>query len=104
MSPTHALSGAPTDGRLTLATLGRALLFYDAPGRPPKPVLSPGKPLALFTYLACCPGRAAGREHLVDLLWADAERGRQSLRQAVMTIRQRLGDDAISSDQDLLTL
>ena len=38
-----------------------------------EPILSMGKPLALVTYLAFFPGRSTSREHLVDLLWADAD-------------------------------
>jgi DNA-binding SARP family transcriptional activator len=60
-------------------------------------LLGPGKPLALITYLVCCPQRGAGRDHLTDLLWADAapDAARHTLRQTIWYLRQRLGDGAL---------
>jgi DNA-binding SARP family transcriptional activator len=55
------------------------------------------KPLALLAYLRLIPRRRASRTLLADLLWSDAgeERARASLRQAVMSLRQACGEDAI---------
>jgi DNA-binding SARP family transcriptional activator len=70
----------------------------------PPSVMRAGKPLALLIYLACSPRKTASREHLLNLLWADAEpeRGLRTLRQTVFQLRQTLGDGAITSeDRDL---
>ncbi len=69
-------------------------------------VFGPGKPLAMIIYLSMAPERTASRNHLTDLLWADAdlERARQSLRQALWQVRRKLGDTALSGDADLVTL
>ena len=68
--------------------------------------MGPGKPLALLAYLAASARRTASREHLVDLLWSNSERerGRQSLRQAILAIRRAVGGDAIVSIGDSVTL
>jgi len=61
-------------------------------------VLVHAKRLALLTYLAVAKGRAFHRrDELFALLWpdADAERARNSLRQAVHQIRRALGQSAI---------
>ena len=82
-----------------LITLGSAALLD-----PSRVLLRPGKPLALLIYLATSPGRCASREHLLNLLWADAnpERGLRTLRQTVFRLRQTLGDNAVvSSGRDL---
>ena len=84
-----------------LITLGSASLL-----EPSRVMLRPGKPLALLIYLATSPGKCASREHLLNLLWADAEpeRGLRTLRQTVFQLRQTLGDDAILSTGRDLTL
>jgi len=63
------------------------------------PLLTPGKPLALITYLALAPRRTARREHLVDLLWADLppDKARHALRQTLWYLRQLLGPDALAT-------
>ncbi|HEX5577928.1 MAG TPA: AAA family ATPase, partial [Gemmatimonadaceae bacterium] len=97
-----------TDSRSTLrlTTLGSAsLLSIDEQGASTI-VLRPGKPLALLIYLAASPAHAASREHLLNLLWADAEpeRGLRTLRQTVFQLRQTLGENAIESTGRELTL
>jgi DNA-binding SARP family transcriptional activator len=73
---------------------------------PAEILLSAGKPFALVAYLHFAPGRAATREHLTDLLWADLEpeAAKHSLRQAVWFIRQRLGAEAVRSRNGDLVL
>ncbi len=88
-----------------LRTLGAASLSAeDTDG--PTPLLGPGKPLALITYLALSPRRSATREHIVDLLWADAEpeAARRNLRQALYQMRRLLGDEFLVGNHDGLQL
>lgn len=67
----------------------------------PPSLLPAGKPLALLAYLHRR-RQPAHREHLVDLLWSgvEPERARQSLRQALTTVRRVLGPDAIVTADD----
>ncbi|MER9293315.1 transcriptional regulator [Mesorhizobium sp. M0518] len=64
---------------------------------------------AIIAYLARCPGMAATRERLADLLWGDSdgEHSRNSLRQALSVLRQDLareGVDLIHSSGELIAL
>lgn len=65
-----------------------------------------GKVLALLAYLSAAPGHRATRDQLADLLWSreDRAKGRQSLRQAVFTLRRLLGNDAVQSDDEVIAL
>jgi DNA-binding SARP family transcriptional activator len=95
---------AETNSGFRLVTLGSASLLAAGAGASDKVLLRPGKPLALLIYLASSPEKTASREHLINLLWADAdpERGLRTLRQTIFQIRQLLGEDAItSSGRDL---
>lgn len=98
--PHHAV--ASTDLPLTLRTLGGASLV-SPDGRQ---LLGQGKPLALLAYLASSPRRAAGREHLIDLLWADVDpdKARHALRQTIWYLRQLLGQSIVTTQGDTLTL
>jgi DNA-binding SARP family transcriptional activator len=89
-----------------LVTLGGAALMAPAPGDESALLLGPGKPLALLAYLAFSPGRAASREHLVDLLWSDVDpkAGNHTFRQTVWYLKQRLGEDAFCSRDSNLVL
>jgi DNA-binding SARP family transcriptional activator len=62
-------------------------------------VLSAGKPLALLAYLAV-ERRPVSREELATVLWpeADSARARASVRQALWTLRQALGQECFASD------
>lgn len=75
----------------------------DAAGTP---VLAAGKPLAVLAYLACARSQRASRQALIGMLWGDAdpERGRASLRQALFSVRHRLGIDLIQTDGEWLQL
>jgi DNA-binding SARP family transcriptional activator len=105
MTNTHALP-APTDAGLTLVTLGGAALFRAEGGTPGRRVLGPGKPLALLAYLALGPGRSATREHLVDLLWSDAEpiAGDHAFRQTLWCIRHQVSLELIRADNGGIAL
>jgi serine/threonine-protein kinase len=66
-------------------------------------VLSQPKRLALLAYLASATPRGFhSRETLLGLFWpeSDAERARNSLRQALHQLRRSLGDDALASRAD----
>jgi DNA-binding SARP family transcriptional activator len=87
---------------LHLRTLGAWHLVAASGER----LLEPGKPLALLTYLALTPRHRAGREHLIDLLWAESDptRARQALRQTIWNLRQVVGTDGLTSEGDDLLL
>jgi len=87
----------PPAARLTLTTLGQANLALARPDTAPTVLFGPGKPLALLAYLAFSPRRTAGRDHLVDLLWADSEpdRAMHAMRQTVWQIRHVLGEEIL---------
>jgi len=85
----------PQDGAVRLVTLGGAVLL-----RPDGSVLmGASKPLALLTYLHCLPGRAAGREHLANLLWGDSPPARAlgALRTNLHRVRVALGESALDA-------
>jgi DNA-binding SARP family transcriptional activator len=95
---------AETNPVIRLVTLGSARLLAVHSDSSPTVLLRPGKPLALLIYLAALPQRTASREHLINLLWADADsdRGRRTLRQTIFQLRQLLGDNSITaSGRDL---
>jgi DNA-binding SARP family transcriptional activator len=91
---------------LQLTTLGATRLILVGPDGGEQVLLGPGKSVALLTYLASLPNRTAQRDHLVDLLWADAapEQARRNLRQTIYQIRQRLGEGALETHGDAVTL
>jgi len=80
--------------RLSLVLLGgfQASLGPDAPVPLPN-----NKAQALLAYLAMAPGRRHSRDKLATLLWPATgdEHARQSLRQALVTLRRALGAHAI---------
>jgi DNA-binding SARP family transcriptional activator len=96
----------PANARLSLRTLGEAILSYAPPAGEPRHLLGPGKPLALLSYLAFSPRRTASREHLLDLLWADVdpERAQHALRQTVWQIRHLVGEAALETHNGDLVL
>ncbi|MDX8514530.1 BTAD domain-containing putative transcriptional regulator [Mesorhizobium captivum] len=64
---------------------------------------------AILAYLARCPGMAAPRERLADLLWSDSdsEHSRNSLRQTLSVLRRdlsRAGMDIVHSRKELIGL
>ena len=89
----------------TIVTLGSASLSASSPAGELASI-GPGKPLAVLVYLTASPGRAASRDHLIDLLWADAEpeAARHGVRQTVWFLRRKLGADAITATRELVRL
>ncbi|HTI63961.1 MAG TPA: AAA family ATPase [Gemmatimonadaceae bacterium] len=89
----------------TVRTLGTASVITSAQDRDAT-TIGPGKPLAVLVYLTASPGRSATRDHLIDLLWADAEpeAARHGVRQTVWLLRRKLGADTIAATRDLVHL
>lgn len=100
------IDNSPPAPILLLRTLGAPTLHRLAADGQEALLLGAGKPLAVLTYLALAPRRAAGRDLLVDLLWANAEpeRARQTLRQTLSQLRVLLGADALASRGHDVTL
>jgi len=100
------MAAGPTQLQLALRTLGHTALLAEATTEEERSLLPTGKPLALFTFLACTPNRTATRDQLLDLLWSDVgrESARHTLRQTLWYIKRRLGDDPFTSRGDTLTL
>lgn len=78
-------------GRIRFQLLGQAGLFASHSGTAVR--VSTQKGFALLAYLAMHAGRSVGRGILADLLWGDRveAQARQSLRQAILTLRRDLG-------------
>lgn len=91
---------------MRLLTLGTFELVTTSADGATSRVLGPQKPLALLAYLSLAPRRSATRDQLVEVLWSGAERdrARQTLRQSVWHLRQHLGEGAIASRDEWLTL
>lgn len=89
---------------IELRTLGPAAVTVD--GEPAAPELLWRKNLALLIYLARSPRRTRTREHLMGLLWGDkpATSARHSLREAIRILRSALGDSAVTSEGDSVSL
>ena len=88
--------------RFDLSLLGR----FELTG-PDGVVDLPSKKLAgLLAYLACTAPRPQSREKLMALLWGshfDAQ-AKQNLRQALFRLRKVLGQDALESDGEVVSL
>jgi class 3 adenylate cyclase/DNA-binding SARP family transcriptional activator len=96
----------PTDGALS-PRFGLSLLGGFELTGPDGVVDLPSKKLAgLLAYLACTTPRPQSREKLSALLWGshfDAQ-AKQNLRQALSRLRKVLGDDALESDGEVVSL
>src|SRR5262245_8937497 len=89
--------------RLSLTLLGG----FAAKGTEDRPVLiRRRKAVALLAYLASNAGRAQPRDKLAALLWPEASEAgaRQSLRQALMSLRHALPSDAVHMNEQALAL
>ncbi|MEH2553157.1 putative ATPase/class 3 adenylate cyclase/DNA-binding SARP family transcriptional activator [Bradyrhizobium algeriense] len=97
---------APMDGVL-FPRFGLSLLGGFELTGPDGVVDLPSKKLAgLLAYLACNAPRPQSREKLSALLWGsrfDAQ-ARQNLRQALFRLRKVLGEDALESDGEVVSL
>jgi TolB-like protein/DNA-binding SARP family transcriptional activator/cytochrome c-type biogenesis protein CcmH/NrfG len=94
-------------GRIRFQLLGQAGLFAGHSGTAVR--VSTQKGFALVAYLAMNAGRPVSRGVLADLLWGDrAEaQARQSLRQAILTLRRDLGaagSASLNADDQSLSL
>ena len=95
------MDGAPSP-RFGLSLLGR----FELTG-PDGIVDLPSKKLAgLLAYLACTAPRPQSRERLMSLLWGSHfdDAGQQNLRQALTRLRKVLGQDALESDGEIVSL
>jgi DNA-binding SARP family transcriptional activator/class 3 adenylate cyclase len=99
--PRVPIDGAPSP-RFGLSLLGG----FELTG-PDGVVDLPSKKLAgLLAYLACTAPRPQSREKLSALLWGshfDAQ-AKQNLRQALSRLRKVLGEDALESDGEVVSL
>jgi TolB-like protein/DNA-binding SARP family transcriptional activator/Flp pilus assembly protein TadD len=78
----------------------------EASGVPVTGRAAQGRRLALLALLACARGRSLTRDRLIGLLWPDSstERARRMLSDDVYIVRNALGDDALRSIGDELSL
>lgn len=90
-------------------TAGRISLFggFRIEGEAGGVLLTGKRGAAILAYLALCPGMAAPRERLADLLWSDSdsEHSRNSLRQTLSVLRRdlsRAGMDIIHAHKDMI--
>ena len=100
-------SPAQRDARpdpLSLTTLGAVRLVRHTDDGDRVVFEGANKALALFTYLACAPGRGATRAHLQELLWErlDPEAAQRSLRTYVWKVRTALWPDVITGGELLV--
>ncbi|WP_310571001.1 AAA family ATPase [Gemmatimonas sp.] len=86
---------------LHLITLGALRLVASSPSGDVVLYDGANKALALFTYLACAPGRGATRAHLQELLWErqSPEAAQQSLRTYLWKLRKLLPPNSITGDE-----
>jgi len=85
-----------------LSLLGR----FELAGQEGSIDLTSKKLTALLTYLVCTAPQAHGRDKLMTLLWGshfDAQ-ARQNLRQALFRLRRVLGEDALISTGESISL
>src|SRR5262245_19012814 len=89
--------------KYTLSLLGR----FELSGPDGRPIDLTSKKLAgLLAFLACTAPQAQGRDKLMTLLWGshfDAQ-ARQNLRQALFRLRRVLGEDALISSGESVSL
>ena len=66
------------------------------------PGMGPGKPLAMLAYLVF--QRSVRRDELIALLWGDVveSKARNAFRQTLHRLRAALGEDMLSSEQELV--
>ena len=68
------------------------------------PGMGPGKPLAMLAYLVF--QNTARRDELIALLWGDVieSKARNAFRQTLHRLRAALGEEMLSSEQDMVVL
>ncbi|HEX6089601.1 MAG TPA: AAA family ATPase [Gemmatimonadales bacterium] len=89
---------------ISVRTSGPVEILVDG-GEPP-PGLRWRKHTALLVYLLLSPRFSRTRSHLLGLLWADKSESaaRHSLNEALRMLRKALGDDAVRTEGDLVSL
>ncbi|MEO8621150.1 MAG: hypothetical protein ABI625_08795 [bacterium] len=89
---------------VTLRLLGSVSVQKD--GQPLAGKAAQRRRVGLLAILALSPGRAATRDRIVGLLWADSspDAARRNLSEAVYNLRRSLGDDILESTGDQLVL
>ncbi|MGV3709548.1 MAG: BTAD domain-containing putative transcriptional regulator [Gemmatimonas sp.] len=93
------MSAAPVPP-FTFLTLGRAELRATEDAR--SPIALQPKRLALLAFLAMTTRAPQSRDQIIALFWPEAsqDEGRAALRQALHHLRQRVGEEAITSTAD----
>ena len=89
--------------KYTLSLLGR----FELSGPDGRPIDLTSKKLAgLLAFLACTAPQAQGRDKLMTLLWGShfEAQARQNLRQALLRLRRVLGEDALISNGESVSL
>ena len=92
----------PKQPTFQLSVLGR----FELSG-PDGPIdLTSGKLAALLVFLACTDPQAHSRDKLMTLLWGShfEAQARQNLRQALTRLRRALGDDALETAGESVSL
>ena len=92
----------PKQPTFQLSVLGR----FELSG-PDGPIdLTSGKLAALLVFLACTAPQAHSRDKLMTLLWGShfEAQARQNLRQALTRLRRALGDDALVTAGESVSL
>ena len=89
---------------ISVRTSGPVEIRVDG-GEPP-PGLRWRKHTALLVYLLLSPRSSRTRSHLLGLLWGDKSESaaRHSLNEALRMLRKALGDDAVRTEGDLVSL
>lgn len=94
--------GDPSSARFQLVLLGR----FELSGPDGTISVTSKKMAALLAFLACTAPRSHARDRLMTLLWGshfDAQ-ARQNLRQTLTRLRRVLGDDALISSGEAVSL
>jgi DNA-binding SARP family transcriptional activator/TolB-like protein/Tfp pilus assembly protein PilF len=92
---------AVTHLKTSLALLGSFVLTSGG-----NDIALPRKAQALLAILTCRRDEPFSREVVADMLWTDRgeDQARQSLRQCLSTIRQRLGSDLVQAQREFLRI
>lgn len=98
----QAFSGTQPSVRFRLTLLGGPSLSTESGVAVPG--MGPGKPLAMLAYLVF--QNSVRRDELIALLWGDVveSKARNAFRQTLHRLRTALGEEMLSSEQDLVVL
>lgn len=89
---------------IRLRTLGTLEVTVDGAEAPSELLWK--KNVAVLLYLARAPKRRCSREQLIGLLWPDKDdaAARQSVREAIRTLRHYVGEDQLKTTGDVIEL